>query len=179
MTPDWQPTLSGALVTARPFTPADVDALYAVASDPRIWEQHPEPTRWQREVFQRFVDSGLALAGTTHGGMLVVHDAVSGALIGSSRWYEWNAEAREVAIGYTFLARSHWGGRWNGELKRLMLAHSFQWAERVWFHVGVDNTRSQRALERIGAQFHSRAASPADPAREAMYFTVDRSGFAL
>jgi len=179
MTPDWQPTLTGARVTARPITAHDVDALYAVASDPRIWEQHPEPTRWQRDVFQRFVDSGLALAGTGSGGMLVVHDAESGALIGSSRWYEWNAAAREVAIGYTFLARSHWGGAWNGELKRLMLAHSFQWAERVWFHVGVNNTRSQRALERIGAQFHSRAASPADPARDAVYFTVDRSGFAL
>jgi len=59
---------------------------------------------------------------------------------------------RELAIGLTFLARSHWGGRVNSEMKSLMLDHAFTWAQRVWFHAGIDNIRSRKALEKIGAQ---------------------------
>lgn len=155
---DWQPTLHGRLVTLQPLAAHDFEALYAVASDPLIWALHPEPTRWQREVLTRFFDS--AMAG---GSALLVRDAHTNDVIGSSRWYEWDASAQEVAIGYTFLARSHWGGAVNGELKQLMLAHSFRYAQRVWFHVGTENHRSRRALEKIGAQLQH--VTPGDPAR--------------
>ena len=51
----------------------------------------------------------------------------------------------------TFLARSHWGGTYNGEMKRLMLAHAFRFVESVLFLIGPRNVRSQRAIEKIGA----------------------------
>jgi RimJ/RimL family protein N-acetyltransferase len=142
---DSQPTLVGKLVTARPLRPTDHAALYAVAADPLLWEQHPEHERWKPEVFDRLFAESLASAGA-----LVVHDAANGAVIGSSRYWGYDEELSEVEIGWTFLARSHWGGRHNGELKRLMLEHAFRFVDSVIFYVGPDNIRSRRAVERIG-----------------------------
>ena len=109
---DRQPHLSGELIELRPATPDDFDALFAVASDPLIWEVHPAHDRWQEPVFRKFFDDGLA-----SGGMLVATDRATGAVIGSSRYGLERAEPGEVEIGWTFLARSHWGGRYNGEMK--------------------------------------------------------------
>lgn len=144
---DPQPTLAGARLSLRPLRPEDFEALYAAASDPLIWEQHPQHDRWQRPVFEQFFQSAL----DSHGALVAV-DAASGALVGSSRYYEIDAARRELAIGYTFLVRSHWGGPANAEMKRLMLEHAFGWARRVWFHVGAANLRSRRAMEKIGAR---------------------------
>lgn len=178
MSPHWHPTLTGRLVSLRPLAADDHEKLYQAASDPGIWEQHPEPTRWQRNVFQRFFDSAIALNAAGTGGSMLVQDAATHAVIGSSRWYDWNADAREVVIGYTFLARSHWGGQYNRELKALMLRHAFQYAQRVWFHVGPSNLRSQAALKRIGARYsHTVGASPASPL-ETLCFVMDAAQFA-
>jgi RimJ/RimL family protein N-acetyltransferase len=142
---DLQPTLEGALLRLRPMRPDDFEPLYAAASDPLIWEQHPAHDRWQRDVFRGYFDAGIAC-----GGALVAVDRTSGALVGSSRYYGWNPAVREVEIGWTFLARSHWGGRYNAEMKALMLAHAFTFAHTVLFLVGPKNLRSRRAVEKIG-----------------------------
>ena len=123
----------------------DFDALYSVAADPLIWEQHPRSDRWQEEVFRAFFADALKSGGT-----LVAIDAASGKVVGSSRYHGYNADMSEVEIGWSFLARSHWGGKHNGEMKRLMLAHAFQFVDSVVFLVGPDNVRSCRAMEKIG-----------------------------
>ena len=121
-----QPTLIGTLLELRPLRPDDFEALYRAASDPLIWEQHPEPTRHQRDVFQRYFDSAIE-----SGGALVVIDRKSGAIIGSSRYWNLDPAQSEVEIGWTFLQRAYWGGEYNGELKRLMIEHAFRFVERV------------------------------------------------
>jgi len=141
-----QPTLVGETIVVRPMTAHDVEPLYAVASDPLIWAMHPESTRWQRTVFQRFADGALA-----SGGGLVVERRDSGAMIGASRYYEWEPSTRTVVVGFTFLACAHWGDGTNAELKRLMLDHAFTFADAIWFHVGEQNLRSRRAVEKLGA----------------------------
>ena len=143
---DLQPTLTGDLVVFRPMRPEDFPVLHAVAADPLIWEQHPESTRHEEGVFRRFFQGGL-----DSGGAFVVLDRADGRIIGSSRFHGYDPERREVEIGWTFLARSHWGGRYNGEMKRLMLTHAFRSVDRVLFIIGPQNVRSQRAVERIGA----------------------------
>lgn len=142
-----QPVLTGPTLTLRPLLPKDFAALYAAASDPLIWEVHPEPTRWQREVFQHFFDSALESKGA-----FSVEETATGKIIGSSRYYDWEPDKHEIAIGFTFLARSHWGGITNKEMKQLMLNHIFQWADVVWFHIGSSNWRSRKAMEKIGGQ---------------------------
>jgi RimJ/RimL family protein N-acetyltransferase len=143
---DLQPRLDGSLVTLRPLLEADFDALRAIAADPLIWEQHPESDRYQDAPFQRFFQGALDSKGA-----LITLDAADGKVIGSSRYFGLDTPRSEVEIGWTFLARSHWGGRFNGEMKQLMLRHAFQYIDSVIFLIGPENIRSQRAVERIGA----------------------------
>jgi len=142
---DLQPTLRGELVELRPLRAEDFSALYAVASDPLIWEQHPEPTRCQKAVFRKFFGAALASRGA-----LITIDARDGQIIGSSRFHGYDEAKSEIEIGWTFLARSHWGGIYNREMKQLMLRHAFRFVDRVVFLIGPQNVRSQRAVEKIG-----------------------------
>jgi N-acetyltransferase len=143
---DAQPVLTGELVALRPLVPGDWDALYAVASDPLIWEQHPVSDRWREPVFRTFFDEALA-----SGGALAALDRADGRMIGSSRFHGFDPERREVEIGWTFLARSYWGGAYNGEMKRLMLDHAFRFVDGVLFLIGPLNRRSQGAVAKLGA----------------------------
>lgn len=142
---DRQPTLTGELLGLRPLRPDDFPALFRVAADPLIWEQHPERDRYQEATFRAFFDEALA-----SGGALVAIDRASGQVIGSSRYHGYDPAGSVVEIGWSFLARACWGGRYNGEMKRLMLEHAFASVERVIFVIGPQNLRSRRAVEKIG-----------------------------
>lgn len=143
---DLQPNLKGELIELRPLRREDWNDLFAVASDPLIWEQHPENDRYKEDVFKIFFEGAL-----DSGGAFVVIDTKTRQIIGSTRFYGYNPEKLEIEIGWTFLARKYWGGRYNAELKQLMLAHAFKFVENVVFFVGENNFRSQRATEKIGA----------------------------
>ena len=140
-----QPTLTGTLLELRPLRRDDFDALYAAASDPLIWEQHPESDRYKRDVFQRYFDGAIE-----SGGAFAVVDRQTGRVIGSSRYHGYDEAASEVEIGWTFLERAYWGGAYNREMKRLMVGHALTFVTRVVFLVGLTNTRSQRAMEKVG-----------------------------
>lgn len=142
---DLQPTLHGSLLTLRPLRHQDWDALFAAAADPLIWEQHPNSDRWQEGPFRKFFDGALDSKGA-----FAILDAKTDAVIGSSRYYDLDAAKKQVAVGFTFLTRSYWGGTHNRELKNLMLAHAFLSCEAVLFHVGEKNLRSRKAMEKIG-----------------------------
>jgi len=142
---DLQPILRGELLGLRPLRPKDFQDLYAVASDPLIWEQHPVKDRYKEEVFKGFFREALE-----SGGALIAVDCKDGQVIGSSRFHGYDNENSEIEIGWTFLARSHWGGIYNREMKQLMLRHAFRFVRSVVFLVGPQNLRSQRAMEKIG-----------------------------
>ena len=168
---DAQPVLIGDLVALRPLRGEDFDALYAVAADPRIWEQHPVPDRHEWARFREFFRDALA-----SGGALVAVDQADQRVIGSSRYHGYDPAQREVEIGWTFLARSHWGGRYNGEMKRLMLQHAFQFVDRVVFLVGPENHRSRRAVEKIGGTL---VGSRRDTTgRESVVYQITAAAFA-
>src|SRR5215831_14499432 len=162
---DLQTTLQGELIELRPLRADDFNELYRVASDPLIWEQHPDSDRCQQEVFRKFFDVALE-----SGGALVAIDRRDSQIIGSSRSHSYNREASEIVIGFTFLGRSHWGGAYNGEMKRLMLAHAFKFVANVIFLVNSKNIRSRRAVEKIGGQ---RVGSKLDPVgRETVIYRI-------
>lgn len=163
-----QPTLCGALVTLRPLRAEDWAELYAVASDPLIWEQHPEPDRHLEPVFRRFFQGAL-----DSGGAFAAVDPATGRILGSSRYFGLDPEASEIEIGWTFLARSHWGGQTNGEMKRLMLDHAFRFVDHVIFLIGPQNLRSRRAIERVGG--HLVGPRMAD-GRESVVYRISRPG---
>jgi len=142
---DLQPTLAGEFVRLRPLQAEDFDSLYAVAADPLIWEQHPANDRYQEGVFKLFFREAL-----DSGGALIAIECKDGAIIGSSRFHGYDKDKSEIEIGWTFLARSHWGGVYNREMKRLMLQHAFRFVKTVIFLIGPQNLRSQRAIEKMG-----------------------------
>lgn len=142
-----QPLLYDSLVRVEPLTNGHFEELYQVASDPLVWEQHPNPDRYKREIFKVYFDGAML-----SGGAFIVRDVLTDEAIGSSRFYDYNEKGSEIKIGYTFLARRCWGGVYNRRLKSLMLAHAFSFVERVIFHIGAHNIRSQKAMERIGGK---------------------------
>ena len=143
---DLQPYLKGELIELRPLTPEDWDELFVVASDPLIWEQHPESDRYKEDVFRVFFSEALDSRGA-----FVVIDRKTQQIIGSTRFYGYDPEKSEIEIGWTFLARKYWGGRYNAEMKQLLLNHAFKFVKSVVFFVGEKNFRSQKAMEKIGA----------------------------
>ena len=142
---DLQPNLRGELLELRPLQPQDFAQLYAVASDPLIWEQHPMRDRYKEEVFSDFFREALE-----SGGALIAIDARERRVIGSSRFHGYDEQNSEIEIGWTFLARAYWGGTYNKEMKHLMLRHAFEFVNSVIFVIGRQNFRSQRAIEKIG-----------------------------
>ena len=143
--PDFQPTLTGPTVIVRPVAAADWPELFAAGSDPEIWKVHPRSDRYTEPAFRDYFESAVACKMA-----FVFVDRSTGRLIGSSRYFGHDPERREVEIGWTFIARSHWGGATNREVKRLMLDHAFTFVDTVVFWVGETNWRSQGAMTKIG-----------------------------
>jgi N-acetyltransferase len=168
---DRQPTLTGPRLLLRPLTEDDWQMLYAVASDPLIWEQHPQRNRYELEVFRAFFDEALA-----SGGALVAIDRANGLIVGSSRFHGYDEAASEVEIGWTFLSRLYWGGVYNGEMKRLMLEHAFQAVDSVIFVIGPTNLRSQRAVAKLGAVL-TEDAPPRDSGDDRVVFRLTKAAF--
>jgi N-acetyltransferase len=169
---DLQPVLRGEILQLRPLRLEDFAELYGVASDPLIWEQHPVSDRYKKEVFAGFFREAM-----DSGGALIAIDSRDGKVIGSSRFFGFDPAKSEIEIGWTFLARSHWGGAYNREMKRLMLGHAFRFVENVIFLVGPQNFRSQKAVEKIGGV---RSGSRTDGSgRVSLVFRITRDAYAL
>ncbi len=173
---DCQPTLETERLLIRPLTGDDREALYTVASDPAVWEQHPIHDRWRREVFDAFFDEGLK-----SGGALAVIDKQSDRVIGSSRYDRYDPEEGGVVeIGWTFLAPKFWGKGVNHQMKRTMLSHAFEHVALVEFRVGDTNYRSRNALEAIGAERTERYELGKYQGKRVVHlvYEITRDGFA-
>ncbi|MEH6304410.1 GNAT family N-acetyltransferase [Olivibacter sp. CPCC 100613] len=129
-----------------PLVEADFDDLYAIASDKRVWEQHPNKDRWQETIFRTFFEGAIQSKGA-----FKIIDKETGLVAGSTRFYSYNEEDNSIQIGYTFFAIQFWGTGLNPAVKKLMLAYAFQFVDRVYFQVGAGNLRSQIAVSRLGA----------------------------
>lgn len=144
---DLQPNhLKNNLISLSPLQENDFEELYTVANDELLWEQHPNRLRYQRAVFQNFFEGAML-----SGGAFLIRDSKTNEVIGSSRFYDYNETEKSILIGYTFIGRKFWGNDYNKSLKKLMLDYAFQHVNKVYFHIGAFNIRSQKAIEKIGA----------------------------
>jgi len=141
-----QPTLANEIITIKPIQKEDFEALFAIASDELLWEQHPNKDRYKKEVFQLFFENAIQ----SKGAFIVINNKTN-EIIGSSRYYEFNEVEKSIVIGYTFISRAFWGKNYNSSLKELMINYAFQFVNKVYFHVGETNYRSQKAVEKLGA----------------------------
>jgi RimJ/RimL family protein N-acetyltransferase len=166
-----QPTLQNGRIVVRPLRAEDFEPLFAAASDPLIWEQHPDRERYRREVFERYFETAMA-----SGGAFIVTDPGSARVIGSSRYYDFDEAKRSIAIGYTFLVRDYWGGGYNRDLKSLMLDHAFQFVDHVQFFVGRGNIRSRTAMLKIGGRLIGEVAVSytGEPSHPNVIYQIDK-----
>jgi RimJ/RimL family protein N-acetyltransferase len=142
-----QPTLESELIEIVPLQQNDFEKLYEVASDPLVWEQHPNKNRYQRAIFQNFFNGAIESKGA-----FLVCEKENGKVIGSSRYYDLDKEKNTVAVGYTFIDRAYWGKGYNNVLKQLMFDHAFKFVDKIILHIGATNFRSQKATEKLGAK---------------------------
>ncbi|WP_343605094.1 GNAT family N-acetyltransferase [Fluviicola sp.] len=143
---DIQPLLENDQVILYPLQETDFEALYATASDPGIWEQHPNKDRWKKEVFAKFFEGAMLSKGA-----FKIVSKSNGEVIGSTRYYDYNEADNSILIGYTFYSRDYWGKGINSSVKKLMLDYAFRFVPKVHFHIGATNIRSQIAIGRLGA----------------------------
>lgn len=142
-----QQTLENEKVILQPLQEADFERLYEVASDPLVWEMHPNKNRYEREVFRNFFEGAMS-----SGGAFLIIEKESGEVAGSTRFYSWDQDEGSIFIGYTFYGRKFWGSKLNPQVKKMMLDYIFDYVDLVKFHVGAENWRSRKAMERLGAE---------------------------
>lgn len=138
--------LQNEWITLIPLQENDFEALYQVANDELLWEQHPNKLRYQRAVFQNFFQGAIESKGA-----FFIRDTQTNEPVGSSRFYDYDEKDNSILIGYTFIARKYWGKGYNKALKKLMIDYAFQYVDTIYFHIGAHNIRSQKAIEKIGA----------------------------
>ena len=142
-----QPTLENELILLRPLREDDFDALYEVAKDPLIWEQHPSWDRYKKEVFATFFKDSIASKGA-----FVIIEKTTSIIIGSTRFKKLKTTENAIEIGWSFLARDKWGGRYNKAVKEVMIDYALQFVEYIIFYIAKDNIRSQKAVMKIGGK---------------------------
>lgn len=144
---DLQPNfLHDDLIKLIPLQASDFDKLLEIASNPLVWEQHPNPNRYKLEDFTNYFKGAIESKGA-----FLILDTLTNEAIGCSRYYDFNEKDNSVLIGYTFIGIKFWGKGYNQALKKIMLDYAFQFVDKVYFHVGASNYRSQKAIEKIGA----------------------------
>ena len=169
----FRPMLEGETISLRPLRVNDFDELYDCASDIKIWEGHPSPDRYKLSEFRPYFK-----ASTDSQACVVIIDKSVNKIIGLSRYYKIDTAPKDISIGFTFLARDYWGGTTNRELKTLMVDYALQYFPAVWFHVGLDNIRSQKATQNIGAKFVGKDSLViAGKAGEWMCYKIDKESW--
>ncbi|MDV7695439.1 GNAT family N-acetyltransferase [Chryseobacterium soli] len=142
-----QPILENQEYQLIPLLQGDFESVYETASDPKVWEQHPNKDRYKREVFENFFKGAME-----SGGAFKIIEKSSGEVLGSTRFYNFDEQESSIFIGYTFYGTKSWGKGINPQVKKLMLDYIFQFVDKAHFHIGKENFRSQIALERLGGE---------------------------
>ena len=142
-----QPVLEQENVILYPLQKDDFETLHLAASNPEIWEQHPNKNRWQKEVFKNFFEGAIQSKGA-----FKIIDKQTNQVVGSSRFYDYDEQDSSILVGYTFYSTNCWGKGFNPSVKKLMFDYIFQFVDKIYLHVGADNIRSQIAVERLGCK---------------------------
>jgi RimJ/RimL family protein N-acetyltransferase/nitroimidazol reductase NimA-like FMN-containing flavoprotein (pyridoxamine 5'-phosphate oxidase superfamily) len=146
--------MSGTHVRLEPLDLTQVDELYAATGDDEVWRHLGHARPQDRDEMAAIVAQALR---AEYGGQRVPwvqRCARTGAIIGTTSYYEIDETHRSVGIGHTFLGRPWWRTGINTEAKLLLLTRAFDelGAVRVVWHTDLRNERSQRAIERLGAR---------------------------
>ena len=171
-----QPILENENVILYPLRKSDFERLYQVASDPKVWEQHPNKNRFQKDIFEVFFEGAMASEGA-----FIIIDKETKEVAGSSRFYSFDEDENSIFIGYTFYATKFWGSKLNPQVKKLMLDYIFDFVDLVKFHVGAENWRSRKAMESLGAELKGEilVAYHGEPSRQNVEYWIRKQDWLL
>lgn len=144
---DVQPILENEIAKLIPLKESDFEVLYKVASDPKVWEQHPNKNRYERDTFQNFFQGAIESKGA-----FLIWDKRTNQIAGSTRFYDFDQAENSILIGYTFYGTDFWGTGINPSVKKMMMDYIFQFVDIIRFHVGAENFRSRTAMTGLGAE---------------------------
>ncbi|MFF5179182.1 bifunctional pyridoxamine 5'-phosphate oxidase family protein/GNAT family N-acetyltransferase [Micromonospora sp. NPDC000316] len=145
--------LHGEHVRLEPLDLAHADELHTATADDEVWRHLGVARPTEPAGTTAVVAAALAAQQRGERVAWVQRCAVTGAVVGTTSYYEIDTQRRSVAIGYTFLGRPWWRTGINTEAKLLLLGRAFNelGAVRVAWHTDIRNVRSQAAIERLGA----------------------------
>lgn len=146
--------LRGWGVELRPLEMSDFAGLARIVGDGEIWRYFRTGSLEDPEKLQGWIGEALRLREAGVDYPFVTIDLGTEQIVGSTRYRLIDGTNRSVEIGGTWLGREFWGTGVNLAAKRLMLEHAFErmGVIRVQFRTDARNTRSQRAVEGLGAQ---------------------------
>lgn len=155
MSIDPQPvTLEGKFVRLEPPSLAQTDDLYASSQFPEIWEWWLSPPPQSRQEMQASIEQSIA--GMEKGDRIwftMIRRADDRA-VGVTSYLNIQRYDGCLEIGGTWLTPLAWRTSINTESKYLLLKHAFEnlGCVRVQLKTDERNTRSRRAIERLGAK---------------------------
>lgn len=144
--------LDSKTITLVPMEESHKAELSSVLNFPEVWEY-----TWRnvtgREDIVKLLD--IALEYKEKGSQLpyTIIEKTTGKIVGTTRIGDIDKINKSVEIGWTWLSPKVWRSSVNTECKYTLLQFCFEELKmiRVQFSVSGQNTRSQRAVERIGA----------------------------
>lgn len=145
--------LSGDLVAIEPLGAEHAAGLLAAAEAEEVFAWLPYPRPADLEQAKEWIEDALTDRRADRRLPFAILSAADRSVIGSTSFWDFDANNAHVEIGSTWLSRDSWGTGRNAEAKLLLMAHAFETLglERVAFRTDILNERSQRAIERLGA----------------------------
>jgi N-acetyltransferase len=147
-------TMEGRYIRLVPMLRGHIEPLATAGKDPEIWQWLVVGYGGNADAMSRIVE--LLLARQSEGTDLcfTVLLKPDDRPVGMTRYLNIDRPNRNVEVGGTWYARELWRTPVNTDSKLLMLTNAFEaeGCERVQLKTDVRNIRSQRAIERLGAQ---------------------------
>ena len=176
--PEWiQPvTLAGAHVRLEPLAREHVAGLQQAAADGELWSlwytsvPAPGETAAYVDKALELQAQGLALPFVVKGG--------DGAIVGSTRFGNVDADNRRVEIGWTWYAKRVQRTPLNTQCKLMLLTHAFEKLDciAVEFRTHFFNHQSRRGIERLGAKqdgiLRNHSIAPNGTLRDTVVFSI-------
>jgi RimJ/RimL family protein N-acetyltransferase len=170
-------TLSGTRVVLEPLAEAHVAGLARACDDGELW-RHWYTLVAKPDAMDAYVEQALRQQQEEGALPFAVRHAVSGELIGCTRFFRVDEDNRRLELGHTWYAQSHQRSGINSECKLLLLGHAFEDRDAIAVELRTHwhNRQSRQAIARLGAKqdgvLRNHTVSPGGIYRDTVVFSI-------
>lgn len=170
--------LENAFTRLEPLMEAHRAPLRRAGDDPDLWRFASK--NFNGADFDEWFDHRLNSTESGEDLTFAVFNKRAAGYVGSSSYIAIVPEHKRLEIGWTWYAKPFWAGETNPSAKHLLFGYAFGPAgcNRVELKLDATNTRSFKAVERLGAKyegiFRAHMVMPDGRLRDTAYFSVLR-----